>query len=107
VAEAGDFLPQSAVLIISLASAVTFWHFQWKRHFCFMDKQLHWRAFMSAYDLKQIVRMWEREKLTSEQAIGQILLQTQILSERIGVLEQYVSEMKGRGFDKKLESSRK
>jgi hypothetical protein len=42
---------------------------------------------MAAYDLDTIVKKWEREELSSEQAIGQILLLLQSISQRIGRLE--------------------
>lgn len=43
---------------------------------------------MASYDLQQLIKLWEQEKLTTEQAIGQILLQLKALSERTGVLEK-------------------
>lgn len=42
---------------------------------------------MSAYDLDTIVHKWEQAELTTEQAIGQILLLLHTLSERVGRLE--------------------
>lgn len=42
---------------------------------------------MSAYDLETIVKKWERTELTTEQAIGQILLLLQSISDRVGQLE--------------------
>jgi hypothetical protein len=45
---------------------------------------------MSAYDLNQLLRLWTADKLTSEQAIGQIIQQIQALSERISELERKV-----------------
>ena len=49
---------------------------------------------MAAYDLDTIVKKWEREELSSEQAIGQILLLLQSISQRIGRLE--VAQVKTR-----------
>jgi hypothetical protein len=43
---------------------------------------------MSSYNLEQIIRKWTKEELTTEQAIGQILLQMQLLSVRVGTLEK-------------------
>ncbi|MCA9957805.1 MAG: hypothetical protein KC413_05450 [Anaerolineales bacterium] len=45
---------------------------------------------MSSYDLKQLVTMWQREKLTPEQAIGQVLLHLEVLAARLGELEKRV-----------------
>lgn len=42
---------------------------------------------MSAYDLQTIVKKWERAELSTEQAIGQILLLLQSISDRVGRLE--------------------
>ena len=42
---------------------------------------------MSAYDLDTLLKKWEREELTTEQAIGQILLLLQTVSHRVGRLE--------------------
>jgi hypothetical protein len=43
---------------------------------------------MSAYDLNQLLRLWTADKLTAEQAIGQIIQQIQSLSERVNELER-------------------
>ena len=56
---------------------------------------------MNPYELKQIIKMWEQETLTAEQAIGQILLHLQTIGQRLGQLEQrleqrgIVSRLKG------------
>lgn len=42
---------------------------------------------MSAYDLDTIVNKWEQAELTTEQAIGQILLLLHSISDRVGRLE--------------------
>lgn len=42
---------------------------------------------MSAYDLDTILKKWERGELSTEQAVGQILLQLQSLTQRVGRLE--------------------
>lgn len=42
---------------------------------------------MSAYELQVLIRKWQREELTAEQMIGQLLLHMQRLSERVGRLE--------------------
>lgn len=43
---------------------------------------------MSQYNLQQFVKLWAQERLTTEQAIGQILLHLQELAERLKTLEQ-------------------
>ncbi len=43
---------------------------------------------MSQYNLQQFIKLWAQEKITTEQAIGQILLQIQELSERLKQVEQ-------------------
>jgi len=42
---------------------------------------------MGAYDLDTLLKKWEREELSTEQAIGQILLLMQSISHRVGRLE--------------------
>lgn len=42
---------------------------------------------MSAHDLNTLLKKWERDQLTTEQAIGQILLLLQELNDRVGQLE--------------------
>jgi hypothetical protein len=39
------------------------------------------------YDLAELIRRWEREQITTEQAIGQILLWLVALAERVIKLE--------------------
>ena len=39
------------------------------------------------YDLSDLIKRWEREDLTTEQAIGQLLLWLVVLSERVAELE--------------------
>ena len=43
---------------------------------------------MSSYELEQVIKMWEREQLTAEQAIGQVLLHLAELAQRLGELEK-------------------
>ncbi len=43
---------------------------------------------MSAHPLKDVIKLWEVEKLTQEQVIGQILLLLQEIHERLGELER-------------------
>ena len=45
---------------------------------------------MSKYDLQQLVTMWQKEKITTEQAIGQLLLHFQGLVTRVGTIERHV-----------------
>ena len=49
---------------------------------------------MGQYDLRTIIKMWEQDKLTVEQVIGQILLHTEVLAQRVGSLEK--AQEKGR-----------
>jgi hypothetical protein len=44
---------------------------------------------MGNYNLDELITLWEREKLTTEQAVGQILLMLRELSDRIGELERH------------------
>ena len=43
---------------------------------------------MGNYNLDELITRWEREKLTTEQAVGQILLILRSLSERMRELER-------------------
>lgn len=43
---------------------------------------------MAAYELDELIKRWAADKLTTEQAIGQILQQLQALSIRVGELER-------------------
>ena len=43
---------------------------------------------MGTYGLEGVIQAWEREQLTTEQAIGQILLLLQELEERLRCIEQ-------------------
>jgi len=43
---------------------------------------------MGNYNLDELITLWEREKLTTEQAVGQILLTLRSMSERIRELER-------------------
>ncbi|MCI0395596.1 MAG: hypothetical protein L0332_01980 [Chloroflexi bacterium] len=52
---------------------------------------------MGSYNLPEIIQMWEHDKLTTEQAVGQLLLQLQELAERVGQLEQRVAEIRRPG----------
>lgn len=47
---------------------------------------------MSGYELSQMIKMWERDQLTTEQAIGQILIHLRQLSERVGLLEKRLEQ---------------
>ena len=53
---------------------------------------------MSAYDFETILKKWERDELSTEQAIGQILLVLENLMQRVGRLEiaQANSRRKGK-----------
>ena len=47
---------------------------------------------MSAYELETVLQKWKKGDLTAEQAVGQILLQLQLLSGRVGDLEKRMRE---------------
>ena len=53
-----------------------------------MSLQQRGKYQMSSYNLNQIIKMWTKEELTTEQAVGQILLQMQTISTRVGTLEK-------------------
>jgi hypothetical protein len=44
---------------------------------------------MSNYNLDELIARWEREKVTTEQVIGQILLLLRSLVERVEELERW------------------
>ena len=48
---------------------------------------------MGAYELKEVVERWQAEKLTTEQAIGQVLQHLQELKERLGEVERRLREV--------------
>lgn len=43
---------------------------------------------MGTYGLKNVIRAWEQEQLTTEQAIGQVLLLLQEIEERLCAIER-------------------
>ena len=43
---------------------------------------------MGSYNLDELITLWEREKLTTEQAVGQMLLILRTLSQRLRELER-------------------
>ncbi len=45
------------------------------------------------YDLSDLIKRWEREELTTEQAIGQLLLWLVVLAERMAELEASTRKM--------------
>ena len=47
---------------------------------------------MSAYDMDSLLNKWERGTITTEQAIGQILLLIQGVSQRVGDLERRMAQ---------------
>ncbi len=47
---------------------------------------------MSAYELETVLKKWKRGDLSAEQAVGQILLQLELLSGRVGDLERKLQE---------------
>ncbi|MBK8987949.1 MAG: hypothetical protein IPM39_18085 [Chloroflexi bacterium] len=53
---------------------------------------------MSAHDLDTLLKKWERDELSTEQAVGQMMLLLQSLSRRVGHLE--VAQENKRRLDK-------
>jgi hypothetical protein len=51
---------------------------------------------MNALKLEDVVREWETEKLTTEQAIGRLLRLLQALEERLGDVEKQLVELERR-----------
>jgi hypothetical protein len=51
---------------------------------------------MSAYPIKEIIKLWKAGKITQEQAIGQILLLLQEAQKRLDELENRESERRRR-----------
>jgi hypothetical protein len=47
---------------------------------------------MSAYQISELVNKWERGDLSNEQAIGQLILQAEALSERMGTVEKRLEQ---------------
>lgn len=47
---------------------------------------------MNGYNLDQLIKMWSREELSTEQAVGQVLLQLQTITTRLGSLEKRVEK---------------
>jgi hypothetical protein len=43
---------------------------------------------MGSYNLDELITLWEREKLTTEQTVGQMLLILRVLSQRVRELER-------------------
>lgn len=54
---------------------------------------------MGTYGLGEVIRAWERERLTTEQAVGQVLLLLQELEKRVrdveSQLERYLERATG------------
>ncbi len=44
---------------------------------------------MSNYNLDELIARWEHEKVTTEQVVGQVLLQLRSLVERVEELERW------------------
>lgn len=47
---------------------------------------------MSTYDYSHLIKLWSLGSITSEQAIGQILLHVQALRDRVQILERVVPQ---------------
>lgn len=48
---------------------------------------------MNTYDINQIIKMWERMEITVDQAIGQLSLHVQNLSQRLTAIERRLDAM--------------
>lgn len=59
---------------------------------------------MGAHDLDILLKKWERDELTTEQAVGQMLLLLHSLAQRVGRLE--VAQEKNRRQEKGSEGGR-
>ena len=51
---------------------------------------------MGTYGLEKVIALWEAEKLTSERAIGQILLLLQIIETRLDELQGRADSQRAR-----------
>lgn len=49
---------------------------------------------MSAYELSRVLEKWDREELTADQAIGQLLLLVESLNRRVGGIERRLERMR-------------
>ncbi|MEZ4734084.1 MAG: hypothetical protein R3E79_43885 [Caldilineaceae bacterium] len=48
---------------------------------------------MNTYNINEIIKMWEHVEITVDQAIGQLLLHVQELSQRVATLERRLESM--------------
>jgi len=48
---------------------------------------------MNTYNISEIIKMWEHVEITVDQAIGQLLLHVQELSQRVVTLERRLETM--------------
>lgn len=46
----------------------------------------------SRYTLKELISLWARERISQEQAIGQILLQLEHVSHRLAAVEKKMNQ---------------
>lgn len=51
---------------------------------------------MNTYNINEIIKMWEHVELTVDQAIGQLLLHIQDLTQRVSTLERRLDTTAGR-----------
>lgn len=58
---------------------------------------------MSAYDMEALLTKWERGTITTEQAIGQMLLLIQEVSQRVGNLEKRAEQRRRSGRQEQTE----
>lgn len=57
---------------------------------------------MGSYVLEEVIKRWERGKLTTEQTLGQLLLLVQSLSKRVGALERDAEKQRNGRHNKPL-----
>ena len=62
---------------------------------------------MSRYDFDQLIKMWGQDKLTTEQAIGQILQHLQGVVDRLGKMELFVEEKRMEAAEKLITKGKK
>lgn len=58
---------------------------------------------MGNYSLDEVIKRWERGTLTTEQAVGQLLLIARTLSRRVGALEKRAEKQRNGAVDTGVE----
>ena len=55
---------------------------------------------MNTYEIKEVIKMWEHMELTVDQAIGQLMLHVQQLSQRLTTVERLLESGIGGEYGK-------